>query len=271
MRLFDRALTSVRSAQTVKWAHYRLSVHRSLSCKYLNNKRHHTNCSRYNNTLKSHRTQARLTCFRWHLNVFFLHLGDNRTFHLTITEPSKSSNPVREHWWASLIGFYWKVYSIIRRCNLSSASVTIPDESRMYLVPGFLYSPASFSSSFLFSEVRRPGRGQGTWICFFGEYMSLCQLRRLGFYHYYYGSYRRAAPLYPSLRSLHSCANNMENPGERRKTTEEMGQGRAVSSPPLLQINNIARKALNSDGKHRETTSMVGFDPIKSIPLCTLM
>ncbi|TNN73362.1 hypothetical protein EYF80_016525 [Liparis tanakae] len=48
----------------------------------------------------------------------------------------------------------------------------------------------------------------------------------------------------------------MENPGERRKTTEEMGQGRAVSSPPLLQINNIARKALNSDEKHRATTSV---------------
>lgn len=40
---------------------------------------------------------ARLTCFRGHRDVFFLDLGDNRTFHLTITEPWKSSDPVPEH------------------------------------------------------------------------------------------------------------------------------------------------------------------------------
>lgn len=45
----------------------------------------------------------------------------------------------------------------------------------------------------------------------------------------------------PTLRSPHFSTNNMENPGERRKTTEEMGQGRdGFKPPPLLQINNIA-------------------------------
>lgn len=90
---------------------------------------------------------VRLTCFRWHLNVFFLHLGDNRTFHLTITEPSKSSNPVPENWWASLIGIYWQVDFCIHRGNLSNASVTILGDGRIYLVPGFLSSPTASASS----------------------------------------------------------------------------------------------------------------------------
>lgn len=69
-----------------------------------------------------------------------------------------------------------------------------------------------------------------------------------------------SSPPLPSLRSLHFCTYNMENPGERRKTTEEMGQGRPVSSPPLLQINNIARKAWWSDGKRRVSVAGAGLD-----------
>lgn len=75
-----------------------------------------------------------------------------------------------------------------------------------------------------------------------------------------------SSPPLPSLRSLHSCTNNMENPGERRKTTEEMGQGVAVSSPPLLQINNIAGKAPKSDGKHRESVARARSGVRKRIP-----
>lgn len=51
----------------------------------------------------------------------------------------------------------------------------------------------------------------------------------------------------------------MENPGERRKTTEEMGQAMAVSSPPLLQINNIAGKAGKSDENRRMSAAGVGL------------
>lgn len=42
-----------------------------------------------------------------------------------------------------------------------------------------------------------------------------------------------SCPPVPSQRTPHFCSNNMENPGERRKTTEEMGQAQPVSSPPL--------------------------------------
>lgn len=99
-------------------------------------------------TVDGQNSPFQLTCFRWHLkNVFFLHLGDNRTFHLTITEPSKSSNPVPEKWWASLIGIYWQVDFCIHRGNLSNASVTILGDGRIYLVPGFLSSPTASASS----------------------------------------------------------------------------------------------------------------------------
>lgn len=114
-------------------------------------------------TLQKHiKTQAHLTCFRWHLHVFFLHLGDNRTFHLTITEPSKSSNPVPEHWWASLIGFYWQVNSSIHRGNVSSASGFV-------LIVGFFIPNATASSPSSSLGGPPPGEkgGKGTWICFF--------------------------------------------------------------------------------------------------------
>lgn len=84
---------------------------------------------------------------------------------------------------------------------------------------------------------------------FFGRYLRLRAARLLGCADCIAGNIAEKPPL--SFESPHFCSNNMENPGERRKTTEEMGQGRAVSSPPLLQINNIAREATRSDGKQR--------------------
>lgn len=123
-------------------------------------------------------TRSRLTCFRWHLDVFFLHLGDNRTFHLTIAKPTKSSNPVPEHWWASLIEFYWQVHSTIHRGNVSSASVTILDERGALDRLVLLYSLDIASPSSLGGSAWGGGKALDMLV---GDYRRVCPPRRLGF------------------------------------------------------------------------------------------
>lgn len=140
-----------------------------------------------------------------------------------------------------------------------------------YLVPGFLYSPAALLLLLLLLFGGPPGEGARHLDMFFAGYLRLLSAPSSRVYTatitgYFSPSSPPLSLSLPSLRSLHSCTNNMENPGERRKTTEEMGQGRAVSSPPLLQINNIAGKARESGEKHRQTVAGAGFGAWKRIP-----
>lgn len=200
--------------------------------------------------------EAHLTCFRWHLNVFFLHLGDNRTFHLTITEPSKSSNPVLEHWWASLIGFCWQLDSIIHRDNFSSASVTVLDESRGYLVPGFLLFPATAPLLLLLRVP--PGEGARHLDMFLRGYLRVCPLRRLGFTATNAG---KVAEQPPSPVAAKSSLLHQQHGESRRGKENNRGNGAtdAGFKPPLTTDKQHRPKCIKERRKTQNNGRGRGF------------